>query len=123
MENPDEEGLIRRETGGTLQGFATILDESFGQGAFIPTPKICLKYPSPPLVSGLFPQVRSSLRVLRPWHPSLRRRKAGAGERLSPGLLLLRNLREEAGHRGRVLPHGGQEAAMQAGLRGRQDEG
>ncbi len=77
----------------------------------------------PPLVSGLFPQVRPSLRVLRPWHPSLRRRKAGAGERLSPGLLLLRNLREEAGHRGRVLPHGGQEAAMQAGLRGRQDEG
>ena len=59
------------------------------------------------------PEVR---RVFERYSP-VRRRPSRAGQRLSHGLLLLRHLQQEDGHRRRVLPHGGQEAALQDRLR------
>lgn len=40
----------------------------------------------------------------------------GAGLCVSPALLCLHYVQPAAGHRGRVLPHGGWEAGVQSGL-------
>jgi hypothetical protein len=66
----------------------------------------------------LFVQVvRPEVRSLFEWYSPVRRRPSRAGQRLSHGLLLLRHLQQEDGHRRRILPHGGQEAALQDRLR------
>lgn len=46
----------------------------------------------------------------------------GAGLRLPPPLFRLHRVQKAAGHRGRVLPDGGQQAGVQDGLRDRQTE-
>lgn len=40
----------------------------------------------------------------------------GTGLCVSPALLRLHHVQPTAGHRGRVLPHGGREAGVQGGL-------
>lgn len=66
--------------------------------------------------------VRHEVRRVRTGDPAHAGRPQGPGQRLPPAVLLLRDVRQAAQHRRRVLPHGGPEAGLQAGLRGCEDE-
>lgn len=56
------------------------------------------------------------MRGLSAGHPAHAGGEEGAGLRLSPALLRLHRVQEAAGHGGRVLPDGGQQAGLQGRL-------
>ena len=64
----------------------------------------------------LLPEVWDQVFGLWRGHSTQLRGEAGPGQRLPRGLLHVRPLQQEAGHRGRVLLDGGQEAALQTRL-------
>lgn len=62
------------------------------------------------------------MRGLSAGHPAHTGGEESAGLRLSPALLRLHRVQEAAGHGGRVLPDGGQQAGVQGRLRDGQAE-
>ena len=69
---------------------------------------------------NIIQKVRDQVFRVRGGNTAEHRGQEGPGPRLPRRVLRLRPLQQEAGHRRRVLPDGGQEAALQDRLRQRQ---